>query len=161
MPSCRSQRLQLRRSRRRGAWAGGRKILIPGPESWVDQKRSAKHHGVGARYYLKHLDSGMDRALNLLELVQLFRSPSFRPQTHSSASTSSSSISSGSTNPLLRFSLTNVAPPRSMPGPPMRRFCDTSRACKSRASCSCVFFGCRPQPRGVLVESCAGNVSLS
>lgn len=151
-----STRIDERRCR-----AGGWKILIPGPESCVDQKRSAKHHGVGARYYLKHLDSGMDRALNLLELVQLFRSPSFRPQTHSSASTSSSSISSGSTNPLLRFSLTNVAPPRSMPGPPMRRFCDTSRACKSRASCSCVFFSCRPQPRGVLVESCAGNVSLS
>ena len=64
-----------------------------------------------------------------------------------STSTSSSSVPSLSMKPLRRFSLTNVAPPRSIPGPPICCFCKTNRACASRASCSCVIFGGRPRPR--------------
>jgi hypothetical protein len=66
----------------------------------------------------------------------------------SSASTSSSSVPSLSMKPRRRLALTSVAPPRSMPGPPMRFLCATSLSCAARASNSTAFFGGRPRPRG-------------
>lgn len=66
---------------------------------------------------------------------------------HASTSTSSSSASLGSTRPLRRLSLTSVAPPRSIPGPPIRFFWATKPSSVFQASCSGAFLVGRPRPR--------------